>query len=101
MKTKIACSLFVFALTAAFALDPGQPVRSARDFESLRKDGVYPINLLSDTTFNSLKKHIVFDEEHRFRGFNYNSGLREELSPKEQEAFLNLLIHGKRVPGKN
>ena len=91
----------LFMLSAIYALDPGQPVRSVKDFESLRKDGIYPISLLSDTTFSSLKKYIVFDEEHRFRGFNYNSGLYEELYPEEQDTFFDLLRFGNRVPGKN
>jgi hypothetical protein len=86
MKTML--SLFLMLSEAVlFAGDDHSIIKSAEDFEKKYSDKVFPFNKLSDTTFQRLKTTIVFNEENRFRGFNYVSGLRKNLTYEEYIEF--------------
>jgi len=84
---------FLALLICSFAILSGaeknkiKEIHSVKDFEKLYKKKVYPFNKLSDTTFYSLKSNMVFDEQDRFRGFNYISGLWKELTYEENLEF--------------
>lgn len=86
MKTMLSL-LLVFFVALVFAGDDHSIIKSAEDFEKKYTNKVFPFNKLSDSTFQSLKTNIVFDDEKRFRGFNYMSGLRKELTYEEYLEF--------------